>query len=149
MDELSVFAERFKDLLSENGLKPTKLAYLLGIPKNTICRYARGFQLPNLKMATMLADYFDCGIDYLLGRTDERKSVSNNSVIPFTTRFQDLMKEFGTNKYRISKATDLHPSILYRWQSGQCSPELDSLIILANYFDCSVEYILGRINTAW
>lgn len=144
MNDLSLFAERFNELLDERGLKPSRLAAVLGIPKNTICRYARGAQLPNLRMAMILSGYFGCSIDYLLGRSDVGKVFKPASPVPFRERFPALLKQFNTNKYRIAKETELHSSILYRWQSGDCSPELESLLILANHFDCSVEYLLGR-----
>lgn len=148
MDNLLIFTERFNDILQEKQLKPSQLAAKLGVPKNTICRYARGAQLPNLKMAIMLCDYLCCDIDYLLGRSDKPSVIATSKIMPFADRFDFLLSRFKTNKYRIAKFTPLHASILYRWQSGECSPELDSLIILADYFDCSVEYVLGRSDKA-
>lgn len=144
MSTLTVFTERFNEILSERELKPSVLAALLGVHKNTVCRYARGAQLPNLKMAVAMADYFGFTLDYLLGRSDEGGAFAAKEREVFKDRFAFLMKKFGTNKYRVAKATGLHPSVLYRWQEGKCSPELDSIVILADYFDCSVEYILGR-----
>lgn len=147
MNALSLFTERFNELLAERGLKPSKLATVLNVPKNTICRYARGAQLPNLQMALTLSEYFGCSIDYLLGRCDEGKVFTPLKIQVFSERFPVLLQQFNTNKYRIAKETALHSSILYRWQSGDCSPELESLIILADHFDCSIEYLLGRCET--
>ena len=144
MSALSIFTERFNELLSERDLKPTALAVRLDIPKNTICRYARGAQLPNLRLAIILSGFFGCSIDYLLGRSDKGKVFKPSDLKPFSERLPVIMKQFKTNKYRIAKETALHSSILYRWQSGDCSPELESLIILADHLGCSVEYLLGR-----
>lgn len=144
MNTLFQFTERFNELLVESDLKPSVLAARLGIPKNTVCRYARGAQLPNLRMAIMLSGFFGCSIDYLLGRSDEGKIFKPSDFKPFCERFPAIMKRFKTNKYRIAKETVLHQSILYRWQSGDCSPELESLIILADHLGCSIEYLLGR-----
>lgn len=149
MNALSLFTERFNELLNERDLKPSVLAARLEIPKNTICRYARGAQLPNLRMAIILSGFFGCSIDYLLGRSDEGKVLEPSDIKPFGERFPIIMKQFKTNKYRIAKETALHSSILYRWQSGDCSPELESLIILSDHLGCSIEYLLGRCGTAF
>ena len=106
-----------------------------------------------VKNRTYYAQYFlrfrRGTIDYLLGRTDEHRKFIPQNPQPFKERFPILLEKFNTNKYRVAKSTALHQSVLYRWQSGDCSPELDSLIILADYFDCSVEYIIGRCETVW
>lgn len=149
MNTLKTFTERLNEMMAERDLRPSNLASVLGVPKNTICRYARGAQLPNLKMAIVLSGYFRCTIDYLLGRTDEQRKFIPQNPQPFKERFPILLEKFNTNKYRVAKSTALHQSVLYRWQSGDCSPELDSLIILADYFDCSVEYVIGRCETVW
>ncbi len=149
METLNSLKDRFNELLAEHNLKPSVLALKLNIPKNTLCRYARGAQMPNLKMAMLLSDYFGCSIDYLLGRTDSNCNFNPQDAKPFKERFPFLLQQFKTNKYRIAKETNLHSSILYRWQNGNCSPELDSLIILADHFDCSVEYLIGRSNNIW
>lgn len=147
MNALTLFTERFNELLSDKGIKPSNLAALLNVPKNTVCRYARGVQMPDLKMAMLLSDFFGCSVDYLLGRTDEGKTFTPAPAKNFRDRFPYLMKKFATNKYRIAKATELHQSILYRWQRGDCAPELASLLILADHFGCSIEYLLGRCET--
>lgn len=149
MNALSLFTERFNELLNERDLKPSVLAARLEIPKNTICRYARGAQLPNLRMAIILSGFFGCSIDYLIGRSDEGRVFEPSDIKPFSERLPAIMKQFKTNKYRIAKETALHSSILYRWQSGDCSPELESLIILSDHLGCSIEYLLGRCGTTF
>lgn len=51
MNTLRTFTERLNEMMAERDIRPPNLAAVLGVPKNTICRYARGAQLPNLKMA--------------------------------------------------------------------------------------------------
>lgn len=46
-------------------------------------------------------------------------------------------------KVKLSKATAIYSGNISDWKSGRCKPALESLIKIANHFDCSVDYLLG------
>ena len=64
-----VFAERLEILL--RGRK--KLAIFLDVNPSMITHYTSGKTLPRLENLIKIADYFDVSVDYLLGRTNNRK----------------------------------------------------------------------------
>ncbi|WP_308573609.1 helix-turn-helix transcriptional regulator [uncultured Eubacterium sp.] len=64
---------RLKELRKEKGISQLKLALDLTTNQNTISRYETGERECDYAMLIKIADYFDVSIDYLLGRTDNRK----------------------------------------------------------------------------
>ena len=67
------FSERLKQLRSERNLSQEKLGALLEVKKYSIYTYEKGRSEPDIKGLIILADFFEVSIDYLVGRTDERR----------------------------------------------------------------------------
>lgn len=56
----------------------------------------------------------------------------------------NLIKEKKTTKYRVAKDCGLNINIFTFWESGRQKPSLDALIKIANYFNVSIDYLVGR-----
>lgn len=63
----------------------------------------------------------------------------------FFKRFQELCREKGVTKYKVSTDLNIGNSTIYGWEKGQ-QPTADKLIKLADYFEVSTDYLLGRAN---
>lgn len=63
------FWERLYDLCLTKGCKPNTVAKFIGLSTATATKWENG-AIPNGEALAKIADYFDCSIDYLLGRTD-------------------------------------------------------------------------------
>lgn len=70
MDKRELFASRLKDLISEKEINLSVIEKAVGINHSTISRYLSAQRAPQLEQIWILADYFGCTVDYLLGRTD-------------------------------------------------------------------------------
>ena len=68
------FSERLKALRKEFNLTQEALAEKLNITKANVSKYETERVEPNIESLKFLAEFFDVSTDYLLGRTDERKS---------------------------------------------------------------------------
>lgn len=66
-------AERMKELRTERNLSQGKLAADLHIGIATYCRYEQGMREPTASVLDRMADYYGVSVDYLLGRSDDRK----------------------------------------------------------------------------
>ena len=64
-------AKTLKDLRVEANLTQTELSRRLNIGQATIACYENGQREPQLTILSAYADYFECSIDYLVGRTDD------------------------------------------------------------------------------
>ena len=67
------YRNRLRDLREARDLKPTALADYLQIPQTTYSDYELGKLNVPINVLHALADYYDPSIDYLLGRTPEKK----------------------------------------------------------------------------
>lgn len=61
-------------------------------------------------------------------------------------KFNELLKSKGLSLYRVAKDTGIPKSIIYEWASGEREPVSEYLVPLADYLDCSVDYLLGRTD---
>lgn len=64
------FNQRLKTLRNEKKLIQKDIADFLGITGRAYQNYETGTRAPNIKGLIKLADYLDCSIDYLVGRSN-------------------------------------------------------------------------------
>lgn len=62
-------AERIRERVSSQGKQIKVMLGDLNLGINTISEFAKGKQISCISLAR-IADYLDCSVDYLLGRTD-------------------------------------------------------------------------------
>lgn len=60
-------------LRTEKNITPAKMADDLGISTATVSHYELGKREPDILTLIKLADYFDCTVDFLIGRSEVRK----------------------------------------------------------------------------
>lgn len=63
-------SNRIKTLRENKKLSQQKLANVLNINQQTLSKYERGKITPQIDSLVKVADYFNCSIDYLVGRDD-------------------------------------------------------------------------------
>lgn len=65
-----------RKLIDNKGLLTTKVAMEARVSNSTINSYITGYKLPSLMTLVSMADFLNCNIDYLLGRTDNPIKIS-------------------------------------------------------------------------
>ncbi len=60
-----------KQLAKTKGISIGKLLSDCGLSKNTLASMQSGGYLPRAETIGRIADYLNCSIDYLMGRTDK------------------------------------------------------------------------------
>lgn len=66
-------ANRIKELLKSKKISASKMLADCDMNKNALYTMQSGGYLPRLESVAQIADYLDCSVDYLLGRTDNPK----------------------------------------------------------------------------
>lgn len=66
---------KIKELRTESGITQKQLAGAIGVKNYTVANWEQGRTAPAVEDLCALADYFECSIDYLTGRTDETGNV--------------------------------------------------------------------------
>ncbi|MFA5449790.1 MAG: helix-turn-helix transcriptional regulator [Clostridia bacterium] len=143
MSILINFIERLCELMQENNLNSKQLAQAVGISQTSISKWMNNKKTVSLKHLLLLANYFNCSLDYLTGRSDDLLSFTPHSPILFSQRIREILQEQGSNRYRFVKQTRFTDTHFYRWDKGAV-PQLATLEELANLFDCSIDYLVGR-----
>jgi len=62
----------------------------------------------------------------------------------FKERFVELLQ--GTTVYRVSKDTGITNGRMSQWKNAGELPSVENLMKLADYFDVSTDYLLGRTD---
>lgn len=65
--------ENIRNLREDNDKKQRELAEYLNVSQNTYSQYETGVLSLSPETLIKLADYYNTSIDYLLGRTNEKK----------------------------------------------------------------------------
>ncbi|MBM7622994.1 helix-turn-helix domain-containing protein [Sporohalobacter salinus] len=126
------FSERLKKLRKEYGLRQKDVAKDLNLTPSAIGFYEQGKRNPDYKILSELADYFEVSVDYLLGRTNERRLYSEKSQTQ--TKEANMVKETKANTLNsLQKQNNLSPNredlIMLTKQAKKLSPEAVKALI--------------------
>ncbi len=69
-----------------------------------------------------------------------------NLINIFADRLIDLMQEKSLNIKQLSIKTEIPFSTINGWTLRQSLPKADNLCVLADFFDVTIDYLLGREN---
>ena len=73
--------------------------------------------------------------------------LSENSFLqPYYRQFIKLLKNNKVSRYKLQKNTEISKSTMYYWQIGKSIPTMDSIIKLAKFFNCSIDFVIGRVD---
>ncbi len=143
MGEKESFFARLSDLMSDEGLNAESLAQKAEIDPSGIRRYLRKEILPTLKNAIKLAEYFHCRLNYLFGLDDDCGRFDEKSA-DFAESFEKALREKNVTRYRLCKDTRISPQSADDWFNAKRKPSMENVLKIAEYLDCSVDYLVGR-----
>lgn len=64
----------------------------------------------------------------------------------FQDVFRQLRIEIGKSQESIAKELDVSQSLINNWETGRSTPAPEMLQYIADYFDLSIDYLVGRTN---
>ncbi len=65
--------QRIQDLRIDRDLTIKEVSSHLGLHRDVYARYEKGIRDFPIDILIKLADYYSCSLDYLVGRTDNKK----------------------------------------------------------------------------
>lgn len=78
-----MFWERFYHLCLSHNTRPNPVGKEIGISSSVITHWKQDGSYPTIELLLKIADYFDCSIDYLIGRSNEKSSNIEISIDDF------------------------------------------------------------------
>lgn len=62
----------------------------------------------------------------------------------FRQRLQMLREKKRISRIVLSELCGLHPDAIRRYERGESEPNLESLVAIAEFFEVSIDYLVGR-----
>ena len=62
----------------------------------------------------------------------------------FGVKLRELRLEKGLSQRKLGKILGVCNQTVSFWETGSREPDLDALVLLANYFETSTDFLLGR-----
>ena len=62
----------------------------------------------------------------------------------FRHRLQTLREKKRISRIVLSELCGLHPDAVRRYERGECKPDMESLIAIAEFFDVTIDFLVGR-----
>ncbi|MDE6586352.1 MAG: helix-turn-helix domain-containing protein [Clostridia bacterium] len=144
---MSNLSEQLTELMNEDGYTQSTLAEAMKTPRAKISLYLSGKSVPNYKYLVAFINFFNCSADFLIGLKDyPNRDVPYKPVQPFNIRLREILKQKGKTQKSLIEVKHFSWNTLHGWLTGKSLPSVDNLKKLAKFFDCSVDFILGRTD---
>lgn len=69
---------------------------------------------------------------------------SNQSRDEFPSRLRQLREGKGVSRQVLAECCGLSKNIIGQYERGEKTPSIETLVILADFFSTSIDYLLGR-----
>ncbi len=140
------FQSRIKRIIEEQDCDKKDFPKFVGVSKDVIIRATKYGIIPSLKSLIKIADKVKVSLPYLLGETDDEDFYLSEHPSSFHARLEQLANERGEKYSSISNKMPFAYNSIYEWMRTGCLPSLDYIKPLAEYFDVSIDYLLGRTD---
>ncbi|MGR8823417.1 helix-turn-helix domain-containing protein [Leuconostoc citreum] len=134
---------RLRELRENNGLTLRQLCELTEISDVNLSRYERNLVKPKKCVWEKLSEYYHVPVSYLKG-TDKELDDYLNSMVDKNFRLKELRKNRNVILDEVSSVTGINRATLNRYENGNTEPNIKTLIKLADYFNVSIDYLVGR-----
>ena len=147
-NSVEVIVLRLKELREKRGIQQKYLSNVLQIAPNTLSQYENNKREPDYKTLKKIADYFEVSVDYILGNTDieESQSYASNENIIFGQRLKQLRKSHNLTQLEFAKIFNIANGTIGNWESGNREPDFNTLNRIADFFNVSTDYLLGKTD---
>ncbi len=139
-------ANRIKAILKKKNKNMKEMLFELNMGINSISEFAKGKQMSCISLAH-IADYLDCSVDYLLGRseryyftntTSQKENVMN--IIAEIREAENISIE------KLAELISVDVAELKKYEENELQPSIEIIEKIANKFDVSVMYLLGQYS---
>lgn len=97
MDIKENLSDRLHNLLEEYNMSQAELSKRAAVTEATISNFLNCKQLPKLEVVSKIADVLNVSVDYLLGKTNIRKTINETIEIAANMRDKADLSEMSEN----------------------------------------------------
>ncbi len=144
MEDIVVsFRNSLSEIIEERNINIVELAKGISADPSTLHRWFNSASDIKLKTLVKLADYFECTIEYLCGKTHEYNRIEPIECKKFGIRIKEVMSDYNLIPYNFLNQVGITPSRYYYWLSGG-EPMLATLNDMAIYLGITIDKLIGR-----
>ncbi len=114
---------RLRELRKEKQLLQREVAAAIGVSAQSYGYYENGINKPDPDTLIMLADLFECSVDYLIGRSDDFGAVTVVASSPtgeqLTPQEKKLLDEYRQLTYSNKLYVETYVSVRLEEQNGK------------------------------
>lgn len=140
--------KRIKDIREDNDCTQEYVAEKLNVNRSTYANWENGDNLIPLDKLDEISILFNIPLSYLLGI--DKKLDKNIKVKPINYQiFFNNLKKFKKEKkhtyQEIGDALGVFKTTAYKYYSGERHIPVDKLVVLANFYSCNIDELLGKL----
>lgn len=138
---MKLFPTNLKNLRLNHKMSQEELGKHIGVSKVSISGYESGNRTPDVDTLISIADVFNVSLDSLCGRKIDH---SEHATYTLGERIKHLRELNGQSQVQLSNIIGVGNHTLSRYESGQREPELSTLCKIADAYNATTDYLLGR-----
>ena len=136
-------AQKLAALRKNAGLNMSELAEKIGVSRSLISKYEKGERMPGREVLVLLSEFYGVSVDALLG-TGASHSVEFEVNGDIADRLKRLRKQAKLSQAELADILHVHQTAVSHWETDRATPDKDCLLLLAEFFNVSVDYLLGN-----
>lgn len=141
------FRARLLQIMDDSERNTAKeFAGFVGVSTPVIAKAKNYGIVPSLKMLIKIADKLELSFLYLLGESDSNDFIPSANPSSFYKRLPQIAEERGENYGHIASRMPFPRTYIYEWLKENTLPSPEYLLALAEYFNISPDYLLGRTD---
>ena len=136
--------DRIKLRRKEIGMSAEKVAEKVSLSPATIYRYEKGdIEKIPVEVLKQIADAIQTTPSYLMAYDGNPSSDDSFSM----NRLQQLRVEKGISMKEAARQLNMPYTTYVNYEKGTREPNSETLILLANFYNVSIDYLIGRTST--
>lgn len=147
MKERYDWIARYEELRLDSEKSQSDIANVLSVKRNTYSKWENSINDMPLEFSNLLSNYYGTSMDYLLGLSYNRNYTPERIEINYRTLCQRLLeqrKERNITQEDLSDKLGLTQRSYSYYESGERIPKTFKLLIIAQFYGVSVDYLLGK-----
>ena len=138
--------ERLIMLRKQSDKTQQDMADFLGVSRPTYTKWELGGREPDFETLKKLAAYFGTTTSYIIGEIDDPIPPNKNKSGINLEKLRELREATGKTQDDIALYLNVGRNTVSRYESGEREPDLQTIKKLADYFNVTTDYLLGRIT---
>lgn len=114
------------------------------ISHSSLHQYVIGTKDPSINKIEIIAKYAGKPVSWFYSEHDDNEAKTTNPA--FAQRLKKLRQEKGITQQELADALNISRTTIGMYEINQREPDNATLVKLANYFDVSIDYLLGRTD---